>query len=75
MSSCFHRRVVVEHDGFGHASILTQASRWTIEAVWAYLEDGTLPANCTVCSLVPEPFGVTGWAEVLEQIPAACPSS
>jgi hypothetical protein len=75
MSAGFDGSVVVEHGGFGHASILAPASRCTIEALRAYFEDGTLPGNGTVCGIEPQPFGVTSWAEVLEQMPAACPIS
>jgi hypothetical protein len=75
MSAGFDGSVVLEHGGFGHTSILTQASRCTTETIRAYFENGALPEAGKVCATEPEPFGATGWAELLMQLPATCPGS
>jgi hypothetical protein len=75
MSSGFDGSVVLEHPGFGHASVLTQASRCTVEAIRAYFEDGTLPEDGAVCAPEPAPYGTTGWNELLLDMPAKCASA
>jgi hypothetical protein len=74
MSSGFDGSIVLEHGGYGHGIGAAQASRCTVEAVRAYFEDGILPAPNTVCEIEDVDFGSTGWADLLEKMPARCPA-
>ncbi|KAH7028087.1 TAP-like protein-domain-containing protein [Microdochium trichocladiopsis] len=49
MSSGFEGSVLLQHDSYGHVSFTTQKSNCTEAAISAYLNEGKLPAEGTVC--------------------------
>ncbi|KAE8370309.1 TAP-like protein-domain-containing protein [Aspergillus caelatus] len=70
ISAGFANSVVLEHGGYGHAS-LGQASLCTAKAARAYFMDGTLPDPGTKCEIDTTPFsGDNGWEKVLKELAA-----
>ncbi|KAH8666941.1 proteinase [Xylariales sp. PMI_506] len=64
VSAGFHGSVVLEVNGYGHASI-SLPSTCTLKFVSAYWNDGSLPRAGTVCEVDGPLYGNVTWANVI----------
>ncbi|KAI0892441.1 alpha/beta-hydrolase [Annulohypoxylon nitens] len=67
VSATFENSVVLEVDGYGHAS-LAAPSACTIKTTSAYWADGTLPPKGKICELDAPPFSDVTWKDVIDSV-------
>ncbi|KAI1385783.1 alpha/beta-hydrolase [Hypoxylon trugodes] len=67
VSSTFEGSVVLEVDGYGHASLAAPSS-CTIKTTSAYWVNGTLPPKDTICDSDGPLYGGVTWADVIAKV-------